>query len=372
MKTHEQIISDYKINVNQYIGSALVKNEVLRCLVYDTYGNSSIASATELNIFIDLFSIIRGLYSEHNMIVVDNITDISADIINMCAHYRKFFKYMLGVDTKIFLINSLNICDINRKFVAEYNSTFINKMNKTETTKMIDTNMQLLKILCPYLPGIYYIDSMQQFESAVIIAYIIETFCQNTPNLIISHDIYCMQLCAQYKWTSYLYPKKKWINRQYTDSSWMLPVNDKEGFREKFWYNYAITKNKDLSVVENLCEISPINFPLYLAIAGCTERSLSTIGKCGVPVNIIKSFVGSEDIKIQPIQIISDEKLAKKRPVALIESRYKAMDVQFMLPIYKNSPEAKQIQLLDLEDTETVNNISAKYYSNNPLNLLDL
>ena len=59
--------------------------------------------------------------------------------------------------------------------------------------------MKLLKILCPYLPAIYYVDSEQNFEVAVIIAHIIETLNDPNPNLIISKDFYPIQLIVKYK-----------------------------------------------------------------------------------------------------------------------------------------------------------------------------
>ena len=196
-----------KISIANVIYGAYTRHEVLRKLVYETYGNSSIAEATKLNVFVDINSIIHALYSEHNRIVFDNITDISSLIINLCAHYRVFFRN-LGVDTRFFLINSLNTCDINCKFIAEYNYNFKRKVQVTQTTGIINNNMMLLKILCPYLPAIYYIDTEQQFEVSVIIAHIIEMLNDPNPNLIISKDMYPLQLVTKYKWTSYLCPKK--------------------------------------------------------------------------------------------------------------------------------------------------------------------
>jgi len=366
MRNHNEIINDlYTRSVGSIIGSNLVRIETLRQLVYQTYGNSSIETATKLNIFIDLTSVMHGLYSEHNRIVTENITDISSMIINMCGHYRSFFRDSLGVDTRIFLINSLNTCDINSKFVDQYNAVFKNKCEVTEGAKLIANNMTLLKILCPYLPAIYYVDSIQQFETSVIIAYLIEMLNDPNPNLIISHDMYPMQLCAQYKWTSYLYPiKRKDASGILYDASWMLPVNDKETFRSDFWNRFAETKKYRI----DFTKISPINYPLLVSMIPFIERNLQGIVKAPSAIKFIDHFVGSEDIKVYAGQFLNDPEVANY-PIGLIDARYKAMDVQYMLPIYKNTPESKQIKLLDLDDVAAVNNISAKYYTNNPLNL---
>lgn len=374
MKRHNEIIKGdlYLRSANQLIGSSYTRLETLNGLIYNTYGNSSIANATKLNIFLDLSSILHPLYSEHNRVIIENVTDISSTIINMCGHYRDFFRSNLGVDTRIFIIDTTNTCKINIKFVGEYNSEIIRKMQICSTTKLIRNNMKLLEILCPYLPAIYYINSPEGYEASVIIASIIERLNDPNPNLIISHDMYPMQLCAQYKWTSYLYPKKSRLDGNIVDSSWMIPVNDKPGFREEFWRQYCITKKYSQGTYEALCKISPINYPLLISMYPFLERSLKAVVSNSAAIKFIYSIVGEEDIKIQPIQFMNNPDLVSKYPVAIIESRLKAMDVQYMLPLYMNSPECNNFKMIDLDDISSVNNICAKYYANNPIDLQKL
>lgn len=370
MKSHNEIVSDIKtLNLSSIIYGGYVKLDRLQDLVYNTYGNSSIEYATNLNVFIDITSILHALYSEHNRIVYNNITDISAGIINMCAHYRGFFR-QLKVNTKFFLINSLNCNSLNIKYCADYNLEFRNKCAVTQTKSMIDNNMSLLKVLCPYLPGIYYIDSVDNYETSVIIAYIIENLNDGNPNLIISHDLYPLQLPALYKYTSYLYPlKSRSLTEGFRDVSWMLPINEKISFREEFWKAVSLYRKFSYNTV---ADISPINYALFTALNKCPERSLRGICKPSVAARFINSLVGSEDIKINSTQFMTNADLVSSYPVAEIQSRYNAIDIQFALNYYRISPEAKQIKFLDLDDVATVNKIAAKYYSNNPLDLQKL
>lgn len=357
-----------KINLANVIYGAYTKHDVLRNLVYQTYGNSSIAEATKLNIFVDLNSVLHGLYSEHNRIIFDNITDISAGIINLCAHYRSFFRF-IGVDTRFFLINSLNTCDINCKFVNEYNEVFKYKTQITQTLGIINNNMKLLKVLCPYLPAIYYVDSEQNFEVSVIIAHIIETLNDPNPNLIISRDFYPIQLVTKYKWTSYLCPSKSRFGPNGTeDTSWMLPINEKPNFREEFWKVIASIRNCSFNLLQTM---SPINYTLYTCMTKVPERNLKPLVQNNRARDLITSIVGSEDVKIQISQVINNPNLSDY-PLGMIDARYKVIDIDYMLPIYRNSPEAKQLQFIDLEDVAAVNRIAAKYYANNPLELQKL
>lgn len=362
--THDDNV---KLNLANVIYGAYTKHDVLRNLVYQTYGNSSIAEATKLNIFVDLNSILHALYSEHNRIIFDNITDVSAGIINLCAHYRSFFRY-IGVDTRFFLINSLNTCDINCKFISEYNSEFKRKTQVTQTLGLINNNMSLLKILCPYLPAIYYVDSEQNFEVSVIIAYIIETLNDPNPNLIISRDFYPIQLVTKYRWTSYLCPvKAKGLNGS-IDTSWMLPINEKANFKEEFWKVIASIRNCSYNLLSTM---SPINYSLYTSMTKVPERSLKPVVPNNRARDLITSLVGSEDVKIQISQVINNPNF-NEYPLGEIDARYKVVDIDYILSIYRNSPEAKQIQFIDLEDIATVNKIAAKYYANNPLDLQKL
>ena len=360
--------TEIKLNLSNIIYGAYTKHDVLRNLVYQTYGNSSIAEATKLNIFVDLNSVLHALYSEHNRIMFDNITDISAGIINLCAHYRSFFRF-IGVDTRFFLINSLNTCDINSKFVAEYNTDFKRKTQITNTLGIINNNMSLLKILCPYLPAIYYIDSEQNFEVSVIIAYIIEMLNDPNPNLIISRDFYPIQLVTKYRWTSYLCPTKSKTGPYGSeDKSWMLPINEKANFREEFWKVIANIRNCSYQLIKS---ISPVNYTLYTSMTKVPERNLKPLVQNNRARDLITSIVGEEDVKIQLSQVINNPNLSNY-PLAQIEARYKVVDIDYMLSIYRNSPEAKQLQFIDLDDVATVNRIAAKYYANNPLELQKL
>lgn len=369
MKNHNEFVNDkYTLSASQVIYGAYVKIVKLRQLVYDTYGNSSIASATKLNIFVDINSILHPLYSENNRVVIENITDISAGIINLCAHYRSFFRENLSVDTRFFLINSLNTCDLYKKYVLDYNAKFEAKVNVTQSKKLIDNNMKLLEVLCPYLPAIYYIPSYQQFETGVVIAHLIESLNDGNPNLIISHDMYPLQLCSQYKWTSYLYPFKnrnKETN-EVEDNSWMIPVNDKESFRHEFWNKYANARRIQGST---LASISPINYPLFLAMTKMPERNLNgVVYSVPTATKIINSIVGSEDVKIDHSQLLMHPELSNGTIIA----RHQVLDIQCMLPFYRNSPEANNIKLLDLNDVPKVNQIVSKYYANNPIDLQKL
>lgn len=350
------------VPLESIIYGSFVKMNRLRELTINTFSNTSIASATELNIFIDLYSVLKQVFSESHRTNITDYTAITSGIINMCSHYRTFFR-QLSVKTKFYLIFSFNICDINRKFVAGYNETFFNKSQIPLFNKLAMDNFDLLDVICPYLPDIFFIKSLRNYESAVIIANLIEKINDGNPNLIISKDLYPIQLCYQYPYTSYLYPIKR---KGGSDESIMIPISEKNTFRYEFWKVIASIRKLDVS---SYMDISPVNFPLFCALNRFPERGIPSVANLAGTKNIIKKIAGSEDIRIIPQQLYDDPEISSKIPVTKIESRMNALDVQFMLPYYKADPESKSIQLQNLRDDSAINTINSRFFSHNPLDL---
>ena len=355
----------YTVDLPAIIYGSYVKMDHMQKIVFETFANTSIAEATHLNIFIDLYSTLRPIFSEHYRVNIENYTDITAGIINMCAHYRKFFRG-LGVGTTFYLIYSDNTCEFNRKFVASYNYDFLMKSQIKMFREIVDANLDLLNTICPYLPDIHFVKSINNWESSVIISNIIETLNINSPNLIISRDLYPLQLCALYPWTSYLYPLK---HKNGVDASIMVPLNEKYNFRKEFWNLYI--KDKGNNIKTNLEPISPLNMPLVAAINGFKHRSLKTQYNISIAKKIILGINNGEDTKINGFQLINDEKAQDIINVHIVESILKSMDVTYALPYYKQDPESKY-KFVNLQDNGSLNMINSKYFQNNPLELQKL
>lgn len=254
--------NSYTVELKYLIYRSFVKYDILQRLVYETFGNSSIASTTELNIYVDLYSICKPIFSESNRTIIEDYTELTTELINLCAHYRSFFK-KLSVRTKFYLVWSKNICDINRKLVPGYNEVFFNKSKIKIFDDFINNNLDLLEIIVPYLPDIFFIRSIKNYESSVIISSLIDTVSGGIPNLIISNDTYPLQLTAIHPNTCLLVP----IKYLQEDDSFMVPINEKNNFREKFWgVLNKINEHKSESTI--LQTISPINFPLFFSLIG--------------------------------------------------------------------------------------------------------
>ena len=350
------------VPVETILYGSFVKMDRMQQLTVNTFSNTSIASATNLNIFIDLYSVLKSIFSESYRTDISDYTSITSGIVNMCSHYRTFFK-RLSVRTKFYLIYSFNTCDINRKFVAGYNQKFYEKSQIPTFHKLALDNFDLLELIWPYLPDIFFIRSARNYESSIIMAYLIEMLNDKQPNLIISKDLYPLQLTYQYPYTSFLYPIKR---QGGIDASVMIPISEKSTFREEFW---TLVCNLRKTVLTHVLDLSPVNFTLLSAMSRFPERNVTTLATISKARWLIEHMVGTNEIRILPQQLYEDQEVATRIPVALVESRLKALDLRFILPYYKNDPESKSIRLQNLQDSAALNNINAKFFTKNPLEL---
>ena len=360
----EEINTNDHITVEQIIFSSCVRYEKLQSLVYNTFSNTSISAATELNVFIDLYSVLKQVFSSSGRTIITNYTDLTSGLINMCSHYRFFFRG-LGVHTRFYLIFSFNTCEINRKFVNDYNKDFLEKSEIPLFKEMTMSNLELLDLICPYLPDIYFIKSINNYETSIMISHLINRLNDGQPNLIISRDIYPLQLTYMHPYTSYLYP----IKYHGEDLSLMLSISEKSSFREDFWNFINIRRKYSEASMSKLMEISPVNFPLLSAINKFPERCITSLGNISTAISVIKKIAGSDDIKIYPQQLYSDTEIMSKIPVANVESRLNALDIGYIYPYYDNDPESKSIKLENLPDNGQLQTINAKFFTNNPIDL---
>lgn len=355
--------NDYTISAENIIYSSFVKYDRLQKITYETFSNTAIANARELHVFIDLYSALRSIFSEHYRTDISDYTSITTGIINMCSHYREFYR-RIGVKTTFYIIGSINTCDINRKFVAEYNHTFYEKSQIEIFATFVQNNFDLLEILCPYLPDIHFIKSPRNYEVSVIVGHLIELLgVGNYPNLIISRDLYTIQLTYKYPFTSILFPFKV---RGVGDQSIMIPLMEKPSYKEDFW---NLVKSIRKWNGYDFSKASPCNFSILCAMCRTPERELPAIVDIRAGLKIIERLSGGNDLRINPTMLYQDIEISSKIPVAQVEARLKTLDIDYMLPYYRSDPESSVIKFQNLNDVGAINTINARFFANNPIDL---
>ena len=173
--------------VEQMVMSYAVKYNRLGGIIQELYGNNKYSSATELHLFINLTDIFKSVNS--NMGCQKNASSLSAAILNLCAHYRSFFRNGCSTEIKIFLIRSLEMYPNNTKFHPEYG-----KQNASQIVydNSVDEACGLLEVICPYLNNIQIITTPHEFS--VMVLDISNYYNLDIPHLVLTKDVTAFQL----------------------------------------------------------------------------------------------------------------------------------------------------------------------------------
>ena len=145
-----------------------------------------------IDIYIDMNSITKELF--YNRPPVNGKEEITSTIINLCGHYREYYRRYHQCRTKFYIIYSINRPTCCSAAFDEYNSrTILEQMSKPVIYDMIMGSCSHLEALCPYLPDIFFIYSA--YETNVAIFDSIEFREKHPwPALILSKDAMMYQI----------------------------------------------------------------------------------------------------------------------------------------------------------------------------------
>ena len=353
-----------EFTIEQMIAGSFVKYNRLSKIIEETYFGSQ---ATELNLFIDLNSILKPLYSiDAWSYKYKHIYEIAATIINMCGHYRSFFKY-LGVSTNIYLIYGLNCPTINDTFVKGYNSKFINSyIKKPDITELISSNLFILKLITQYIPKVYFFDIGNNEVSAMVDYIINYTKAEQNgiENLVISKDILMLQLVSEHN-VRVLRPNK---TRDDGDLSY---ISDKNNLIRRLCVEYRKGKNPEYN-------IHPCFLPNILTLVRLPERSIFGDTKISIPkaLKIIdqavkNKFLNEGELYSQASMNTVLEAMDIPCNRNELDMKFKAINTHYQstFVLLMEKPEFKRLRLIDLEDNVSLKEIVSKYFDKIPIDL---
>lgn len=354
----------YAINSEQIIGSYAVKYSRLIKLVNIEYAN---CNSSVINIFIDLTDIIKRLNIDH--VEISTPYSIAASIINLCAHYRNFFREYYKTYARIFIVLSeINENSINTKSFPKYRRLLYGDNPKKNS--MINDALKLVQLLIPYIEDIHY--QYTNFEFGVVIKEIITWELTNEnkepiPGLIITKDPYNYQMVSNDEcMMKILRPYK--VNGE--DESFMVTYTDAitmECYARKL-------VNADLSLQAN--SISYELLPLINALTRVPERGIPSLHQLPTAISAIYKLVSGKLIMnsytndIEYIcNLLIKKKLLNVKDPSLIRARFNAIDLDTQFIAWQSMGMASYTGMVNLYDPEAVKEISMKYFKDNPLDL---
>ena len=231
---------------------------------------------------------------------------------------------------------------------------------------MMELNLALLELICPYLPDIHFMKT--QFESAVLMNHLIDIEGEAVPSLIISTDIYPFQLCAEKENVTLFWPRKIFGD----DNSYVICNKTHPEHFKSFWGGIERKLGKS-EAFKNLRLISPSNFVLLAALTRFPDRNLQTIVNMTRGCNLISALPGYREVRLTPdILFELNPKGVKNLDLEAITRRYKVLDIHYQSLLFNESLESKSIHYENLNDPDAVQRINDKYFKDNPIDIFRL
>lgn len=270
--------SSYTLEPEKYLCyKSMVKYEHLSGLINEYYKNSD---SNQIELYIDVSSFIDQLIKKadqmQNKINTGDNLFISAWVLNMCAHYRRFFRTRYSVETTIFLI-CRNIGNNGSEFRRVINCVEYDRGMASEAwTNIFNYNMNMLKDIVLYVPNMEIVQTNYDFCSKA--SYIMNIRQNNIPAMIITDDIMNLQLCAiSPKDVCVLMPAKNGSE----DNSVLIGQKDA--------ISYYISKKRVSTAA--LFESDPYFYiPLMSAMSGCKNRGFKSIYSISQTISAINKL----------------------------------------------------------------------------------
>ena len=260
-------------------------------LRYHDYDNSIeslnfLNPTDKVNVFINFESVLNNLSMMRDIdtkLLLERKfpTIFESEMINLCAHYKKFFRGN-GLDTKVFLYyTDLSSPDfINYKYNDEYRSYYINKYLQNPKfqllgNKLLDVIIPRVQKISEFIPNVYFINAPRIDGS--LVPFIISKEYPDSKNFIISTDKYD---------TQYLLYRDKfcvhYIKRSSSGSG--VFCNFEKYISDLFKENYE--ENNESSLFLN-----PSFYSLLLSSLGDKPRSLEPLK--GIGVKTVMKYLSS-------------------------------------------------------------------------------
>ena len=304
--------------------------------------------ADNINVFIDMHSMLADIFGKDMEIDYNNVSVITSSIINLCAHLRAYYASRHRVWTKIYIVWAWNRPANIRELLPEYNAhTIMAEDAKTPLKYLVEENLKLLEILCPYIPDIYFVNGFDN-ETAVVINTLIKnpenSALLYAPNMIYSRDAFEYICVATLPQTVMFRPKK------YKGQDKSYPVM-KSNLLESYLVNELRIKWKnDLPIDYN-------QFVRTIRYAGLKSRGVTGIMK----------FKKASDLEVFPHFFTAKED-------EIINGLNLATDLDAGMETLMRSPEYSQLYkgIINLYNPDEVRRINDIYFQSCPLDLNNL
>ena len=321
----------------------------------------------KVNVFINLETVWKNLSMvqdlEKKVIIQRDFKEIMiSNILNLAAHYRRFFTQN-GLDTRVYLYNTdLKSEEFNQfKYNEDFRTYYLVKFNDNPkfalfSEKLIYDILPDVKTYCDFIPGVYFISAFNIEGS--LVPYIIANTDPSRKNLIVGGELYDTQYSQIPNFVNH------YIHRTFNTNAVYTNVTG---------YIKDITKKDDDE--DELCKaFSTYNFYCGLmAVLGNKSRSIDgisgigpfTLRKCiidGLNKNIINKNTSNP-------KVLGDIFDNGKTKTEFVNNFY----CSSILDMFDELTESEKLsiisQLVDRADKNALDSINRTKFANHPFML---
>ena len=345
--------------VNMLFNTKKIKYDILRDLFNTNIEGllEGYSNYTLLNLFIDYHDLVKNILSKKLsedialLFINKEKINISSNLLNIVAHYRKFFTREYNLQTNIII----------------YRTDFDYSNKNKITLNNVEINYKLAKQVAEYIPNLYIIDIPKNTTPEVFIKFIKKKYNFNEDdslNIILTNDLPAIQLTNKNTFLLYLNSDySKLIDR---DSLFYFIATNKVKTGKKLEYE-NIYGNKLSNIFFSLLEDG---------YRGTKKVNHYTYRKAYLLLKDLLNDGILENNIYKDINIISEILINKDNKIDIDTFKYNFNKIDYTTNKYNLTKNKKKIifdQIIDIDNMDELIELNKKYYnSNDQLMLMEL
>lgn len=315
------------------------------------------SAATCVDIFIDMTDIMKtldGFLSSNQGVINDGLV-VASGIINMVAHYRRFFLTRYQCKTRFWIIASMS-GEVQKLHFAKFQPP-ADKLSPS-TRSLYTDNLSLMDMICKNIPDVQVEVCNCEFVTKAL--QIHEWEQSPNPLFCITKDPFAFQICGSKVPAFVLRPKKN----KGLDVSYIIGRGN--------CISSYITELSKKTNPQSAWVISFDEIAMLMAMTRVPSRGLSTLYQLNTGIKklsemSVRGYPYDLDFFLEKLSVTSG---GMKDPY-ILSNRFKACDACYIqLEGYKTSMEARLYNgMVNLYDPAGVKNINNQYFKKYPLDL---
>ena len=359
---------DNEINNGDYLIEKILNSKKIRYENLNELIKTFPKGKDTVTMYIDIISVIGQIYAPN---IIEEIKMfgsrekclISSSIINMAAHFRRYFATRKDMYTNFIFYYSSKPAKREVSLFPNYRIDHYNKRFNASNTdymelnNLVKENLNLCKTLGEYLPHIYFIDT-EDINPTIVPYYYINSQYDNEVGIIYSNDKLQALNCIAHKNKDVYLLRSSYANSEFYKASDLMSLYVKE------------ENNLDIGLL-----------PYLFAISGVKKYNIDGLKNVGEKkaVKFIEKLINDNTItntNYRFIKLFLDD-LSKSDKVTpeqynIIERNLKLIQPRYIFKQIKESDKERILEVKDLQDINALNAINDEYYDFYPINIEDL